>query len=144
MNKRNLEKESLVACLAWCSLRALPDKYDGKNVYIKAVAKVMKTNGSISYVAMQKDINGEDKIVKDFGMVASIGKVLEVYPYLFLDASFMPTFKSLKKDERVEYLSEIYKDKDFSKMSARELDKVILNHAIQEHLNAVKNNTFNV
>lgn len=133
--RKDIEKESLMQCLSWCALRELPQKYDGKNVYIKAVAKVKKADGSVGYMAIQKDKNGVDKYIKDFGSVSVIREIMEIYPYLYLDAQYMPKFKTQKKEERIAMLSRLY-NKDFSNMSLKELDKEVLNHAIQMHLNA--------
>ena len=133
--RKDIEKESLMQCLSWCALRELPPKYDGKNVYIKAVAKVKKADGSVGYMAIQKDKNGVDKYIKDFGSVSVIREIMEIYPYLYLDAQYMPKFKTQKKEERIAMLSRLY-NKDFSNMSLKELDREVLNHAIQMHLNA--------
>lgn len=133
--RKDIEKESLMQCLSWCALRELPQKYDGKNVYIKAVAKVKKADGSVGYMAIQKDKNGADKYIKDFGSVSVIREIMEIYPYLYLDAQYMPKFKTQKKEERIAMLSRLY-NKDFTSMSLKELDKEVLNHAIQMHLNA--------
>jgi hypothetical protein len=133
--RKDIEKESLMQCLSWCALRELPQKYDGKNVYIKAVAKVKKADGSVGYMAIQKDKNGADKYIKDFGSVSVIREIMEIYPYLYLDAQYMPKFKTQKKEERIAMLSRLY-NKDFSNMSLKELDKEVLNHAIQMHLQA--------
>lgn len=133
--RKDIEKESLMQCLSWCALRELPQKHDGKNVYIKAVAKVKKADGSVGYMAIQKDKNGVDKYIKDFGSVSVIREIMEIYPYLYLDAQYMPKFKTQKKEERIAMLSRLY-NKDFSNMSLKELDREVLNHAIQMHLNA--------
>lgn len=139
----NIEKESLINCLSWCSVRELPKEWDKKNVYIKAIAKVAKIDGSHSYVAIQKDKNGNDKIIKDFGQTAAIRKVEAVYPYLYLDAMYLPTFKNQKKEDRIAVLSHLFVGKDFSQMTLKELDRELLNYAIQMHLNAEKNKTYN-
>ena len=130
------EQASLLNCLSWCSVRQLPDEWDKKNVYIKAIAKVMKADGSISYVAIKKDSKGEDMFVKDFGSISMIRKVLAIYPYLYLDAMYMPTFKSNSKAEKVAYLQSHNKNVDYSQMTGKELDKAILAVAIQKHLNS--------
>lgn len=133
--RKDIEKESLMQCLSWCALRELPQKYDGKNVYIKAVAKVKKADGSVGYMAIQKDKNGVDKYIKDFGSVSVIREIMEIYPYLYLDAQYMPKFKTQKKEERIAMLSRLY-NKNFDNMSLKELDREVLNHAIQMHLRA--------
>lgn len=130
------EQANLLNCLSWCSVRQLPEEWDKKNVYIKAIAKVIKSDGSISYVAIQKDKNGEDKYIKDFGNIAMIRQVLSIHPYLYLDAMYMPTFKGNSKNEKIAYLSAHDRTTDYSQMTAKELDKAILNVAIQKHLNA--------
>lgn len=130
------EKMSLLDCLSWCSVRQLPDEWDNKNVYIKAIAKVMRADGSISYVAVKKDKNGEDKIIKSFGNISMIKKILAVYPYLYLDAVYMPTFKGNSKAEKISYLSTLNKNVDYSKKSVKELDKAIISVAIQKQLKA--------
>lgn len=130
------EKMSLLDCLSWCSVRQLPEEWDSKNVYIKAIAKVMRADGSISYVAVKKDKNGDDKIVKSFGNISMIKKILAVYPYLYLDAVYMPTFKGNSKNEKVSYLSALNKNVDYSKKSVKELDKAIISVAIQKQLKA--------
>lgn len=130
------EKMSLLDCLSWCSVRQLPEEWDSKNVYIKAIAKVMRADGSISYVAVKKDKNGDDKIIKSFGNISMIKKILAVYPYLYLDAVYMPTFKGNSKTEKVSYLSALNKNVDYSKKSVKELDKAIISEAIQKQLKA--------
>lgn len=130
------EKMSLLDCLSWCSVRQLPEEWDSKNVYIKAIAKVMRADGSISYVAVKKDKNGDDKIIKSFGNISMIKKILAVYPYLYLDAVYMPTFKGNSKAEKVSYLSALNKNVDYSKKSVKELDKAIISVAIQKQLKA--------
>ena len=130
------EKMSLLDCLWWCSVRQLPEDWDSKNVYIKAIAKVMRADGSISYVAVKKDKNGDDKIIKSFGNISMIKKILAVYPYLYLDAVYMPTFKGNSKTEKVSYLSALNKNVDYSKKSVKELDKAIISVAIQKQLKA--------
>lgn len=130
------EKMSLLDCLSWCSVRQLPEEWDSKNVYIKAIAKVMRADGSISYVAVKKDKNGDDKIIKSFGNISMIKKILAVYPYLYLDAVYMPTFKGNSKTEKVSYLSALNKNVDYSKKSVKELDKAIISVAIQKQLKA--------
>lgn len=133
------EEMSLLECLSWCSVRKLPEEWDKKNVYIKAIGKVKKADGTISYVAIQKDKNGKDKMVKDFGTISAIREVAEIYPYLYLDAMYLPTFRGQKKEDRISMLSNLYKDRDFSQMSLKELDREVLNYAIQMHLMAEKN-----
>jgi chorismate mutase len=127
--------KSLIDAMSWAGVRELPEVYDGENIYIKALALVAKRDGSTSYVAMCKNKSGEDKIVKDFGSSAQIAKILEVRPYLYLDASFVPDFASKKKEERVRYLNIAAPNEgNYEEMTIKELNKAIINVAIQKQI----------
>lgn len=129
---KDFERESLISALAYCSLRELPPEDTGEHIWIMALAKVMKADGSVSYVLVEKDDKGENRYVKDFGNVSTIRKVLAYYPYSFLKESFVPKFKTPKKDERIAYLVKFYGDKeDWSKYKTSELDEIILNLSIK-------------
>ena len=69
------EKQSLLECLTWCSLKELPKEDDGKDIYIAAVIKVRKADTTVSYAAVKRDVDGTDKIIKDFGTCAVIREV---------------------------------------------------------------------
>lgn len=136
---KKLEK-SLIDALSWASLRELPEKDKGEDVYILALALVSKKDGSKAYVATKKTKDGTDKIVKDFGSTAMIVKVEEVYPYLLLDASYIPQFNDKKKEERIKWLTLTDTEGgNYEDMSLKELNKAILNRAIQCHLKAINN-----
>lgn len=131
--------KSLVDAMAWAGVRELPEVHDGVNVYIKALALVAKRDGSTSYVAICKDKNGEDKIIKDFGSVSQIVEVLEIRPYLYLDSSYIPDFTTKKKEERIKYLSIANPDGgNYEEMSIKELNKAIVNLAIQKQIKMSK------
>lgn len=132
--RNTIERQSLMQCLDWCSVRTLPAEYDGKNVYIKAIGKVSKKDGTFAYVAIKKDKQGNDKIVRDFGSMSAIHKIEKIYPYLYLDALFLPVFKTAKKEERIMFLSSVYKGRSFTEMTLKELDKEVLNYAIQRNI----------
>lgn len=129
---KNIERESLVSALAYCSLRDLPEIDNGEEVWIYAVAKVEKSDGSTSYTLVEKDDNGANRFLKDFGSISSIRSVVSYHPYVFLKPAYLPKFKTEKKEERVEYLNKKLSDgRDFAKMSKKELDVIILNLAIK-------------
>lgn len=131
----NVKEESLVNCLSYIGLRDLPKEWDKENVYILAVGLVSKSDGTFNYVALRKDKNGKDKIVKDFGNIAALCKIEKVFPYRYLSSEYIPSFKSRGKDERISWLEKFGEKKDYSQMSVRELDKEILNIAMQSALN---------
>jgi hypothetical protein len=134
MNNKNKEK-SLIECLKWCQVPALPDVDDKENIWIKAIALVKKGDGTESYVAMTKDKDLKNKMIKDFGTVSMIHEVVEVYPYSYLSAAYMPEFKTRKKEERINYLLAYDKKlEDLEELSLKELDKMVVNVAIKNQI----------
>lgn len=131
---KNIEEESLIDVLSYCSVRELPKEDDKQNVWIKAIGKVAKIDGTTSYVSLVKGLQGEDKITRDFGTSSSIKKMLKVYPYLYLDSSYLPNFKTQKKEERINFLTRSGVTEDLSNKSLKELDKMVINVASRNQL----------
>jgi hypothetical protein len=136
----SIKEKSLISCLAALDLRDLPKEWDKEDVWILAVGLISKIDGTFSYAALKKDKNGDARVVKDFGNICAIRKIEKVYPYKFLDASFMPMFKTRAKDERIAWLERMGEKGVFSEMSAKGLEKKVLNVAIQQALKALNNN----
>lgn len=122
--------------MSYCGVRGLPEEWDKENVYLRALALVKKSDGTESYVLLQKGDDGKDKIVKDFGTVSMITETISVHPFHFLDAKWVPYFKTRSKDERLGWLERHNVEGDFSSLSVKELDKLVLNTAMQ---NAIRN-----
>lgn len=134
------KNESLISALSYFMLRELPEKDNGENVWIKALALVKKKDGSESYVYMVKDANNlENVIAKDFGSSSAIFEIVECYPFSFLKSSYVPTFKTQKKEDRIKYLSRYDKNKDYSEMTLKELDKEVLRVGIEKQLKEESN-----
>lgn len=133
-------EESLIDALSYCDLRDLPEIEDGENVWIRAIAKIAKSDGIEYYAYVEKDKNLNNKIVKDFGSMSSIVKVLEYYPFSYLKADFMPEFKTKKKEERIAYLTRFKTTKDYSGMSLKELNDEVLKGAIEMQMAHEKRN----
>ena len=136
----SIKEKSLISCLAALDLRDLPKEWDKENIWILAVGLISKIDGTFSYAALKKDENGDARVVKDFGNFCAIRKIVKLYPYKYLDASFMPFFKTRSKDERISWLELMGEKDNFSEMSLKELDKKVLNVAIQQALKALNNN----
>lgn len=136
----NIKEKSLIKCLAALDLRDLPKEWDKENVWILAVGLISKIDGTFSYAALKKDKDGNARVVKDFGNICAIRQVEKVYPYKYLDATFVPYFKGRSKDERIAWLEQMGEEGNFGEMSAKELDKKVLNVAIQQALKALNNN----
>lgn len=132
---KNVERESLISALSYCSLRDLPEKYNGENVWIRSLAKVQKSDGSESYVLFCKDEKGNERMVKDFGSIAAVKRIVEYYPFEFLLETYMPKFKTAKKEERIAFLSKYDKDTDYTKFTAKQLDEAVMNIALKTQLN---------
>lgn len=128
-------EKTLIDCLAYLSLRSLPKKEDGENYWIRAVALIEKSDGTQNYAYVEKNDKLENRIVKDFGSISSIKRVVEYYPFSYLTQQFMPKFKTQKKEERIVHLTknEAVK-KDYSSMSLKELDKEVLKRAVARQL----------
>ena len=135
----SIKEKSLISCLAALDLRDLPKEWDKENIWILAVGLISKIDGTFSYAALKKDENGDARVVKDFGNICAIRKIEKLYPYKYLDASFMPFFKTRSKDERISWLELMGEKDNFSEMSLKELDKKVLNVAIQQALKALNN-----
>lgn len=136
----NIKEKSLIKCLAALDLRDLPKEWDKENVWILAVGLISKIDGTFSYAALKKDKDGNARVVKDFGNICAIRQVEKVYPYKYLDATFVPYFKGRSKDERIAWLEQMGEKGNFGEMSAKELDKKVLNVAIQQALKALNDN----
>lgn len=141
MNKKT--EASLVDALAYCSIPRLPEKDDGQGYWLKAIAKVVKSNAIPYYVYVERDENTlEPRIAKDFGDCLAIMRIEEYYPFYFLKPQFLPIFETKKKEERVNYLCSIvpHPREEFEKMSMKELTNVVYLVAINRQKNFEKGN----
>jgi hypothetical protein len=129
--------QSLVEALSFCALRDVPEEWDKENVYLKALALVRKSDGSESYVLLQKDNDGNDKVVKDFGTSSIIRMTISVHPFVFLDQRWIPAFKTQAKEERIQWLERYDVDGDYRSLSKKELDKAIFHKAMQNALKSI-------
>lgn len=136
-------EESLIDALSYCDLRDLPDVEDGENVWIRAIAKIVKSDGLEYYAYVEKGQNLENRIIKDFGSMSSIVKVSAYYPFSYLKADYMPEFKTKKKEERIAYLTRFKVNKDYSNMTLKELNDEVLKGAIEMQLAKEKRNSKN-
>ena len=135
----NVSRKSLIDALSWASLRELPKKDNGENIWIRALALVSKRDGSKSYVALVKGKNGEDRMVKDFGSVSQVVSFDEIYAYEYLDASYIPSFESKKKEDKIKWLELQMPGVDYGSMTPKELNKAVLHIAMQNQLADIYN-----
>lgn len=140
---KNKSEESLLDALQYCSLRKLPEVEDGENVWIRAIAKIAKADGQMYYAYVEKDDKMQNKIVKDFGPISALVRVVEYYPFSYLKPAFMPKFKGKSKEgkeERIAYLTRYDKDLNLDGLSVKELDKMIMLGAIKKQMEQEKRN----
>lgn len=130
----NISRKSLIDALSWASLRELPKKDNGENIWIRALALVSKRDGSKAYVALVKGKNGEDRMVKDFGSVSQVVSFDEIYAYEYLDSSYIPSFESKKKEDKIKWLELQKPGEDYASMTPKELNKAVLHIAMQNQL----------
>ena len=130
------EKQSLLECLTWCSLKELPKEDDGKDIYIAAVIKVKKADTTVSYAAVKRDTDGTDKIIKDFGTCAVIREVLGKFPYKCLNAEYMPKLKDFSRKSMVNFLARTMQKTadDFDGITDKELYNIIVSKAMEKQL----------
>jgi hypothetical protein len=124
---RNMMDEMLVDALSFCGIRELPQEWDGEREWIKALSLVTNRNGSKAYVALTKDKTGQDKVVKDFGAPSMVARFEKIYPYLYVQSSAMPQFKTNTKKERLDWLYINDPDNEYSEeMSMKEIKEAII------------------
>ena len=128
-----------MAALAYCDLKSLPKK-DSKDYYwLKALGLVSKADGTKSYVLLRMDTDFTQRVIKDFGTISTIVSVDEVYPFYMLQEKWIPVFKTQKKEDRLEWLRRIGDKADYSELTLKALEKIILGHAVQMAWNDIKN-----
>lgn len=86
--------------------RALNPAKDQSKVWIRAVAKISKKDGSESYAVLKNDYGRKPKIVKVFGSTSAIASVLSIHPYEWLKNELMPTFRT--EQEKDDFLARAY------------------------------------
>lgn len=135
-----LAEQSLTSVLRYTRLRELPQEDNGKNVWIMAIVRVRKSDGSTNYAVADKDAEGKMRIMKDFGSVCSIFSIDNIYPFAYLGVEYMPVFKTQKKEERIEWLNKNAERQDYTGFTLKELDKTILNNQVLLAIKNFKNN----
>ncbi len=129
-------QKSMFDALEFVHKSELPEPWNGKDVYISAICKTLKSDGNNYYCVVEIDENGKNRIVKDFGRCAAILKFEEIYPLSYLEPSFLKRFK---KDEEgtarlVEYLKNEGVEMDFENADRKKLDKANIRVAIKRQL----------
>ena len=135
-------EKSMFDCLEYCKVAKLPEPWNGKDVYISAICKTLKSDGNNYYCVVEIDENGKNRIVKDFGRCAAILKFEEIYPLSYLEPSYLRKFK---KDEEgtaklVEYLKNEGVVMDFENADRKMLEKANIRAIKRQLMNEKKAN----
>lgn len=98
-------EDTRLAALKHSRCASLPDKWDGKSIWIKAIALVTKRNGKKEYVIVKSKTINDISIVADFGTTSIVVKYDEIYPYEFLKSSYIPKLSG--KYQIISYICEM-------------------------------------
>ena len=129
-------QKSMFDALEFVHKSELPEPWNGKDVYISAICKTLKSDGNNYYCVVEIDEDGKNRIIKDFGRCAAILKFEGIYPLSYLEPSYLKRFK---KDEEgtaklVEYLKNEGVEMDFENADRKMLDKANIRVAIKRQL----------
>lgn len=92
--EQSIEKKTLIEVLNVCRLNELPKEWDGKRIWLKGVAKVVKCDNSRNYAVVENDGNNNAHIRRDFGNMARIVKVETIYPIMYLNENMRPDLRN--------------------------------------------------
>ena len=97
-----LEKETLTEVLQFTGCTELPAALKEGDIYVRAIAKVMKSNNHETMCIIVNDGTGKPIIKKDFGSISMIKEIVEIYPLSVLESDSIPDFR--KKKDIVSFL----------------------------------------
>lgn len=93
---------TLSDAMACAGLTKLP-KEATDNLWMKAVVKVTKCDNSENYAIALNTINGKPSVIRDFGNMAKITSIDNIYPYYVMPKGAMPNLRN--KQDIATYLS---------------------------------------
>lgn len=129
-------QKSMFDALEFVHKSELPEPWNGKDVYISAICKTLKSDGNNYYCVVEIDENGKNRIVKDFGRCAAILKFEGIYPLSYLEPSYLKKFKRDEdgKAKMVEHLKNEGVEMDFENADRKMLEKANIRVAIKRQL----------
>ena len=129
-------QKSMFDALEFVHKSELPEPWNGKDVYISAICKTLKSDGNNYYCVVEIDEDGKNRIVKDFGRCAAILKFEEIYPLSYLNPSWVKKFP--KSEEGTANLTDYLVQNGFTEAeqadNRKELDKLNIRLAIKKQL----------
>lgn len=126
---------SLNEALNYARLHKLPDEWDGKTPFVKAIGLVSRSSGIQSYVILRMDGSGKQFVVKDWGIDA-VKRIDTVYPYIYVDSQFMPRFTPGHEEDRYEYIARISNKSvdEVRQMTPQQQVAIMRDYAIKKQL----------
>lgn len=129
-------QKSMFDCLEFVHKAEIPEPWNGKDVYISAICKTLKSDGNNYYCVVEIDEEGKNRIVKDFGRCVAILKFEEIYPLSYLNPSYVKKFP--KSDEGTANLTAYLVENGFVEAeqadNRKDLDKLNIRLAIKKQL----------
>lgn len=100
------EERSLMDALSAARVSELPPQNQKKegSIWIRAIAKVRKSDGTANYALVENRGTGSPEVIRDFGNPAIIRKIEALHPYWFLDNNWLPDFE--KDKSIIDYLKD--------------------------------------
>lgn len=134
-----IKDKTLIEALSYCDLNVVPEEDTKEYIWIKALARVKKADGSSNYAVCERDKDANPKIVKDFGSVAAIVKIDKFYPFMLLDKQYIPVFTGRYATEnRIKWLRNRGEKGELESMQPKELELKVIKYAINDALLASK------
>jgi hypothetical protein len=128
---------------AMCGDLPKPLAADNRTFWIKAISLIKKVDGTCSYVCMRHKTDDTFSVISDFDgkpFAGLEGNVVEIYPYLFLDSTFLPNVSSIA--DAHEYLVGMYGENERARINAlpdKKVRELILKFAIEAQEAKYKN-----
>lgn len=120
-------RRSLLSTLAYCSEKELPSEWDGKHVWISAIALIHKKDGCSYYGLVKRGDYGKPILVKDFGGLSSVMEIAKIYPYEYLDEEYEEKYKCNTKNRKTTFISSNNREllgEDLSGKTQEEIDEL--------------------
>lgn len=96
------EEKTLSEALFCAGLTSLP-KENSESLWIKAIVKVKKCDNSNNYAIALNSADGKPSVIRDFGNMARIVKIENVYPFYIMPKDAIPDLRN--RQDIIEYLS---------------------------------------
>jgi len=139
-----MNEESLLdKVLRKAGLESLPEKFDGNGVWLYAIARLHKIDGSIGYGILKRTADFKYSYRYTNGNIQQIDeKQTEIFPIIMLDTDSVRTFANDNPEDRITYLKRVrpkwLADVKLEDMSIEELNKEVVRYAMVQQMNRIE------